>query len=248
MYNDDKKDFKWQVRHLEVMKSFLTFLYKSTTCFVLKGGTSLLLCYGLDRFSEDIDLDGKALNNRNKTIPSIIPFVKKFCEQNGFTCNVKKDTDFVERCMIDYGEEKHKLKVEVSYREVYNLNVKTQVNNDMNIIVYDINTLARMKIKAVDSRAVIRDFYDLCFITNNFWDKLTIERRNDIISTFAYNNFEYVDYLVETQKDDLVNADKLRDMFLDTFDKTKLLFSESEMSKDFKTLLKTPNKGGGRDI
>ena len=72
--------------------------------------------------------------------------------------------------------------------------------------------------------------------------------RFSIRNEFCYKNFEYVDYLVETQKDSLVNADKLRDMFLDTFDKTKLLFSESEMSNEFKDLLKTPNKGGGRDI
>ena len=47
-----------QMRHIEIMRNFLTELNKETDTFILKGGTSLLLAYGLDRFSEDINLDG----------------------------------------------------------------------------------------------------------------------------------------------------------------------------------------------
>ena len=49
-------------RHLDiqknVMKDLLLFINKydkHTT--ILKGGTSLMFCYKLDRFSEDLDLD-----------------------------------------------------------------------------------------------------------------------------------------------------------------------------------------------
>ena len=43
-----------RMRHIEIMRNFLTELNKETDTFILKGGTSLLLAYGLDRFSEDI--------------------------------------------------------------------------------------------------------------------------------------------------------------------------------------------------
>jgi predicted nucleotidyltransferase component of viral defense system len=39
------------------MVSYLLLLNKRTDQFILKGGTALARCYGLDRFSEDIDLD-----------------------------------------------------------------------------------------------------------------------------------------------------------------------------------------------
>ena len=45
-----------QARHIEIMRDFLTELNKETDAFILKGGTGLLLAYGLNRFSEDIDL------------------------------------------------------------------------------------------------------------------------------------------------------------------------------------------------
>ena len=66
--------------HKTVITNFLAFLNKSSDQFVLKGGTSLMMCYGLNRFSEDIDLDAnhkfqffKIQNQKSYTI-----FINKF--------------------------------------------------------------------------------------------------------------------------------------------------------------------------
>ncbi|WP_350354084.1 nucleotidyl transferase AbiEii/AbiGii toxin family protein [Thermoanaerobacterium sp. RBIITD] len=64
---------EWQTRHGEVISSYQIYLNSKTYDFILKGGTALLTCYGLDRFLEDIDLDGK-----NKSIEK---FVANFCEK-----------------------------------------------------------------------------------------------------------------------------------------------------------------------
>ena len=69
---DEEKD--WQTNHGNFIEAFLLFLNKQTDQFVLKGGTALSLCYGLDRFSEDIDLDGrkqdiKEIVNDNVPVP-----------------------------------------------------------------------------------------------------------------------------------------------------------------------------------
>ena len=53
MFND------WRDTHGKVILDFLKCLNKETDQFTLKGGTALLTCYGLDRFSEGIDLDGR---------------------------------------------------------------------------------------------------------------------------------------------------------------------------------------------
>ena len=43
--------------HLEVMKDIISHMNNCSNNFILKGETSLMIAYGLDRFSEDVDLD-----------------------------------------------------------------------------------------------------------------------------------------------------------------------------------------------
>lgn len=51
--------------HIVVMKAIAMAV--ADTPMVLKGGTALLLVYGLDRFSEDLDFDSnKAINLENR--------------------------------------------------------------------------------------------------------------------------------------------------------------------------------------
>src|SRR6266542_3681923 len=53
---------KW---HIEVMSAIAKSL--SDTPLILKGGTALLLVYGLDRYSEDLDFDSiKKINLENR--------------------------------------------------------------------------------------------------------------------------------------------------------------------------------------
>lgn len=51
----------YKKKRIELIKEILPIFGEN---FILKGGTSLMLYYGLDRFSEDIDLDSKT-NNMN---------------------------------------------------------------------------------------------------------------------------------------------------------------------------------------
>ncbi len=163
---DEEKD--WQTNHGNFIEAFLLFLNKQTDQFVLKGGTALSLCYGLDRFSEDIDLDG-----RKQDIKEI---VKRFCVNHGVNFRVAKDTETVKRCIIDYGNDIHPLKIEVSYRNK-NLDLEeaskdwTQISG---IKVYGIDALARMKAMAYQGRDKIRDLYDLSFIVNNFFEAIRL--------------------------------------------------------------------------
>ncbi|MDR1620560.1 MAG: nucleotidyl transferase AbiEii/AbiGii toxin family protein, partial [Clostridiales bacterium] len=85
----------WRVRHGQIILDFITFLNTETENYILKGGTALYLCYNLDRFSEDIDLDGRA--------GGLAQLVEKFCNKNGYIFRIVKNTETVERCMINYG-------------------------------------------------------------------------------------------------------------------------------------------------
>ena len=204
----------WRKQHGTVIADFLRELNKQSSSYVLKGGTSLMMCYGLDRFSEDVDLD-----SRDKR--SIFKIVSSFCDKYGYTFNINKNTDVVKRFMIHYADDKKPLKVEVSYREygLSNENV-TCINN---IQVYNIDALATLKINAYTGRSKIRDLYDIVFICKNHWDEISDNTKGLIIQGFTFKGFDYFDYISKQQSDELIDINKLGDDFLEVLDNLGLL-------------------------
>lgn len=220
----------WQKEHFSVISDFLKELNKATSDFVLKGGASLMMCYHLDRFSEDIDLDGKR-NHKN-----IEKIVDEYCRKNKYCYNVNEDTDTVKRFMIHYSENNKPLKVEISFRRK---NIRSDnLTNINNIEVYNINSLCRMKVSAYQSRDKIRDLYDVCFICNHYWNELSSETVDMLRNAVEYKGIEQFDCILREQSDELIDNDKLTEDFLSMYDKLDLLFTEEEkdiMSGHLKT-------------
>ena len=209
---------EWQQQHRFVIDNILQEINSITDKYILKGGTALMKCYGLDRFSEDIDLDGLTDN--------IIDLVQTFCQHNNYDYRVAKNTDTVKRCMIHYGGQKP-LKVEVSYRRKEIPNEETKLING--IKVYNIDRLASMKASAYMSRDRIRDLYDVSFIVNNYYDELSEPVKNLLRDAISHKGLEQFDYLVNTQTDELIDDSALFESFLEAIDKLGILIDEDEM-------------------
>ncbi len=97
--------------HERLMRSILKGV--GDTPLVLKGGTALLLAYGLSRFSEDLDFDAPHKLNLESRIQRSVP--------TGITLDevtALKDTGTVTRYRAKYHTEHgpRSLKLEVSYR------------------------------------------------------------------------------------------------------------------------------------
>ena len=167
----------WRTKHKVVIDSFLEFLNKKTDEYILKGGTALMTCYGLNRFSEDIDLDGKHRKD-------IISIIDEYCKVNNYSFRIGKETDTVKRCFIDYGDIGHKLKVEASFRrkDFDDSEIKT-ING---ITVYSINELCIQKSGAYAARDRIRDLFDLTFITNQYYNELNPFVRSTLRNAISY--------------------------------------------------------------
>lgn len=174
-------------------------------------------CYGLNRFSEDIDLDGSD--------HSFIEICKRFAKKHGYEVRIAKDTDIVKRCMIHYGGTKP-LKVELSSRRAHidKENV-VQVNG---IEVYNIDTLAILKGAAYQQRDKIRDLFDITFIINNYFEHLSPATRLLLQNALEYKGIEHFDYLVETQFDELIDTSKLAEDFLKACDNAGVLLDSNE--------------------
>ena len=181
-----------QLNRLNMFKIILDNI--DTNKFILKGGTALLLFYGLDRFSEDIDLD--ALTNTM----NICKYIKNY----DWNTTIKKDTPTVFKAMIDYGDKKdignYSLKIEISSRNknLLNQNILKYANID-GINVYTLEELMKMKINAFANRDKIRDFYDISYyLTNNpevFSDDMLLTIKNIL----DYKNLDELESLLDIE-------------------------------------------------
>jgi len=212
--------------HQQVLESFLLELNRNpTNPFVLKGGTALMMCFGLDRLSVDLDFDATG-SARDIHKSRMYDAVDRFCNERGYSYRVGKDTDTVYRCFIRYQEENiSPLKIEVSFRNV-ELDKSTIISIN-GILVYDLNTLTQMKAAAYLQRDKVRDLYDLTFMAEHHFKDFSKETIHFIKRAFEYKSLEQFDYMIRTQPDPYVDTDILETRFLLTFCKLGLLEPDS---------------------
>jgi hypothetical protein len=208
----------WRKRHGEVIVSFVRYLNAKTDDFILKGGAALYLCYNLDRFSEDIDLNGK--------VKGLAAVVDGYCAEKGYSYRTAKDTATVERCFINYGNVGKPLKIEASYRRMEIPSEETEMVNG--IRVYGIEPLCVMKINAYSGRDKIRDLYDVTFICNNYFDRLSPQTIALLRGAVEHKGIAQFDYVVRNQPDELIDSDKLASDFLTMYNRLGLLLDENE--------------------
>lgn len=203
--------------HQRILRNFISQLNEregEDSPFVLKGGNSLVQCYGLNRLSGDIDLDAAHEESNRRRFLSA---VKAICSKNGWEYRIAKDTDTVGRVLIHYSTDEAPLKVEVSYR---NRNIpENTIANVNGIRVYNIDRLAQMKCAAYSNRDRVRDLVDLCFIYQRYKDQLSDVTKQTMKATLEYKGLDQVEYLLATQHEDVpYDDDKVIDLFLNTCD------------------------------
>jgi len=135
------------------------------TPLILKGGTALLFTRGLDRHSEDIDFDSPTKVDLNSRLRNAMLDVGA----NIRTLRLKKDTDTVQRYMIDFVHEASGyspnpfLKIETSFRDDH-VTGNRFVDIVDGIRTYPLDIIFRQKLDAVANRTVARDIFDLHFM------------------------------------------------------------------------------------
>ena len=143
--------------HERLMRAVLKGI--GDTPLVLKGGTALLLAYGLDRFSEDLDFDAPHKLNLESRIRRSVP--------HGITVDsidAVKDTPTVTRYRVRY-ESDHgprALKLEISYRTPA---LESEARTIQGFRVAALPRIIDQKLLAAhdgrDTRSKVRDLYDL---------------------------------------------------------------------------------------
>lgn len=158
-----------QKQHVEVMR--LVAESFQDIPMVLKGGTALLLAYGLERYSEDLDFDTTKQIKADARINDALRKTK--FKVNEIT--IKKDTDTVQRWMICYTgpDGDGYLKLEVSNRPD-SIDEKSYETID-SIKIYKLPTLISQKLSAMEGRSKVRDLFDVGYLAREKPEAFTNE-------------------------------------------------------------------------
>lgn len=192
--------------------------------YVLKGGTALSLLHGLDRFSEDIDLDALSCDIEHSHLEAAVEAV---CEREGWTFRLSKDTQTTQRFFMNYGSPATPLKIEASYR---NARVREDLYEKREgICAYTLDALAGMKASAYLARDKVRDLYDVAWLASERLDDLAPSACDALRRALEYKDLEQFDYLMRTQDDPLVDTALLEERFLESFSRLGLLDDGPEL-------------------
>lgn len=182
--------------HEDFMRCFLSFLNRHSAGYILKGGAALMLFYGLDRFSGDIDLDGTGRGE-------ICAIAEEFCRENGCSFATEKDTPLT-LVLLFSRDGGSTLRVTVSFRR-RSLPCEDVTRID-GILVYGISTLCMMKTNAYLQKERMRDLFDLSFIVSRYSDALSAEAFDYAAEAISYRGgSEQLEYIIATQRDSLVD-------------------------------------------
>lgn len=174
----------------------------------LKGGTALLLCYGLDRYSEDLDFDG----NKKVNLASRIARVLAAGGQG--TVEATKDTDTVQRLRILYqgAGGPGRLKVETSYRDGFDPAETVLVDG---VRTYRVASLIGMKVSAFLDRTAARDLYDLRYLAEKFRADFSVEAEAAMAKAVADLDALRDRFRLAFEEDDILNGVSLDEVVLD---------------------------------
>ena len=149
---------------------------------VLKGGTALKLCYGLDRFSEDLDFDCAKSLNLDSSIQAVFAQLGKTKQHlRNPAVSVTKDTQTVKRYRIIYADDIN-LKLETSLRGTPNDDDLVQLNG---ILTYKIEKLIQQKLRALNGRTAARDLHDVIYLYENFFDSFGNDELGEIEALYS---------------------------------------------------------------
>lgn len=171
-----------QKEHEMVMRTFCKKLCAEHKPMVLKGGTALKLCYGLDRFSEDLDFDSAMSLNLLHFIEEVFKTLgKRYSHLRNPKITLVKATKTVKRYRVEYGD-CMSLKIETSMRGTPDDSDVVEIDG---ILTYKVEVLIRQKLGALQGRTAARDLHDIIFLFDHYFEHFTEEQIAEVLDLHA---------------------------------------------------------------
>lgn len=197
-----------QAEHLKVMTEICHSFNRKGMPMVLKGGTALKLCYGLDRFSEDLDFDcAKSLNLESSIAAVFAQLGKTQANLRNPEISVTKDTQTVKRYRIIYAGDIN-LKLETSLRGTPKDEDLIELNG---ILTYKIEKLIQQKLRALNGRTAARDLHDVIYLYEHFFDSFEESDLDEIEALYRNQSAVIDEYNSAYSEDTILSTSDLLD-------------------------------------
>lgn len=200
--------------HVDIMRAISHDL--SDLPMVLKGGTALLLCYGLNRFSEDLDFDSPRKFNIAGRIDRILSQ-----KTSAHELKVVKDTETVQRIKSHYSgvTGDRLLKIETSFRTSPDESRVTVIDG---IRTYTIEALIEQKTDALTHRTAARDLFDVAFLAKTYIREFSPEIKTRLTSLIQ--DIDALEHRFEDafEEDEILAAEDLSALILQLSDSLSL--------------------------
>ena len=200
--------------HVDIMRTISRDL--SDLPMVLKGGTALLLCYGLNRFSEDLDFDSPRKFNIAGRIERILSQ-----KSSAHELKIVKDTETVQRIKSHYqgvtGD--RLLKIETSFRTPPDESRVTVIDG---IRTYTIEALIEQKTDALTHRTAARDLFDVAFLAKTYISEFSPEIKTRLTSLIQ--DIDALEHRFEDafEEDEILATEDLSSLILQLSDSLSL--------------------------
>lgn len=158
---------------------FLHAISKYTKEFVLKGGTCLRICFGLERASEDLDFSTPLSVAKTKEIVynclkdfELLNIHYKIYSEKDYKGNLRIEVRFEGPLFIGKGSSTNTLKLDFNKGKIKNVIAKViqKLFSDVPIftlVVSDEKEILAEKIRCLINRSEPRDLYDIWMLLNN---------------------------------------------------------------------------------
>lgn len=177
-------------KHKAFMLKILTSIFQSSIkdSLAFKGGTLAFLCYGLPRFSTDIDLDLLDHTREKEVVGVLQDILEDIGEIKNMTLGKA-----LHRWIFRYDESAMNIKVEVNKRSLDGNRYERKKIENTDVYCMSQSSMVANKIVALYDRAYSRDLFDVhYFLAQNFiCDDELIELRTDL------NKYQLFQALIE---------------------------------------------------
>jgi predicted nucleotidyltransferase component of viral defense system len=153
--------------HEEYMIKILHWLFSSPIApyLAFKGGTLAYLCYDLDRYSTDIDLDLLDHTYEQQVIDEITSLLSRIGEIKN--TNLGRD---LHRWMFRYNLQSTNIKVELNKRDLTHNQYETKMIQGVDVACMSTTSMVTNKLIALSERRYNRDLYDTYFFRTQWYD------------------------------------------------------------------------------
>lgn len=205
-------------QHIKLMIDVLDSL--RGTGLIFKGGSSILLCHGGSRFSEDLDFDVDGRRNLTARLQA----VSKAYTSTGWSWNVRnpKNTETTNRYVIyaEKGETLLKLKLDISMRHLDQSKKPVIING---IETYSSSDIFKQKVNAIvgnedgPGRTKVRDIYDINFLMKKPECHATFEDLSRLKEGLVSPDGVFERYIEDWEDDEITSEFQLDELSVDIF-------------------------------